>query len=152
MFETKQENSVGLLKLLTNRTTYSKYRSLIKEYVLDSESNGILQDLGAYFEAYPTHDAVDWATFFTWSRTTRRATMSPSDRVGYEANIKKVQDAAVPDELTVGRFVELDYAGQIGGIVDNVLEGKAGATLDQINTLLTEYTTKANPTRVEVVP
>ncbi len=78
--------------------------------------------------------------------------MAPTDRIGYEAAIKKVQDAAVPDELTVGRFVELDYAGQIGGIVDNVLEGKAGASLDQINTLLTEYATRANPTRVEVVP
>lgn len=151
MFETKQENSVGLLRLLVNRTMYSKYRSLIKEYVLDSESNGLLLDFGAYYDAYPGHAEIDWPTFYAWTRTTRRATLGPADRVLYEEQVRKVENATVPDEKLAARFVELDYAGQIGGIVDNVLEGKAGATLDKVGTLLTEYATVSNPHKVEVI-
>ena len=151
MFETKQENSVGLLRLMVNRTTHSKYRSLIKEYVLDSESNGILLDFGAYFDAFTTHDEIDWPTFYAWTRSTRRATLDPTARSLYESAVAKVEKLPLPDEKLAARFIELDYAGQIGGIVDNVLEGRPGASLDKIANLLTEYQL-ANPDTSTVVP
>lgn len=108
-------------------------------------------DFGAYFNDFPGHNDVDWPTFYAWTRTTRRATLAPTDRVLYEEQVRKVEQAPVPDEKLAARFVELDYAGQIGGVVDNVLEGKSGATLDKIGTLLSEYVAVANPHRTDVV-
>ena len=119
--------------------------------MLDSGSNGILLDFGAYFDEYKTGDDIDWPTFYAWSRATRRATLSPTDRILYEAELAKIESLPCPDEKLAARFVELDYAGQIGGVIDNILEGKAGATLDKVGTLLTEYTAIKNPHKTDVV-
>ena len=119
--------------------------------MLDSESNAILLDFGAYFDAFPADTEIDWPTFYAWTRTTRRATLSPADRIIYEDSISKIEKVAKPDEKLASRFVELDYAGQIGGIVDSILEGRTGATLDQVGVLLTEYSGVASPHKVEVV-
>lgn len=122
--------------------------------MLDSESNAILLDFGAYFDEFPADNKIDWPTFYAWTRTTRRATLDPTQRILYESSLAKIETlcGTAADEKLASRFVELDYAGQIGGVVDNVLEGKPGASLDKVGTLLTEYASVSNPHKVEVVP
>lgn len=77
--------------------------------------------------------------------------MGPSDRLLYEAELAKIEKLPSPDEKLAARFVELDYAGQIGGVIDSVLEGRSGASLDKVGALLTEYASVSNPHKVEIV-
>lgn len=123
---------------------YSKYSHLIKEYVLDSESFGILQDFAAYFAQFADKDDIDWPEFFAWSRTTRRATLGPEAARGYEATVNHIASHAPPTESIVERFVELDFASRIGGAIDGVLEGKNPNGMQDVASLIGDYTKVAN--------
>ena len=124
---------------MADRTMYSKYGTLVKEYVVDAESAGLWLDFKAYYEAHPAVLSVEAGQFLAWTRTTRHATMAPPARALYESAVGSVLSSPPPDESIIQRFVDLDYASQIGGIVDSVIEGKGGKTLGDIGPLLSEY-------------
>ncbi len=124
---------------MADRTTFSKYSHLVKEYVLEPEATRIFQDFGIYYGERPSAGSIQAADYFAWTRTSRHATMAPAEMRSYESTVSEILALPVPEESIVSRFVELDYASQIGGIVDGVIEGKGKAKLDDIGVLLTQF-------------
>lgn len=124
---------------------YSKYGHLVKEYVLESESSNIFQDFKAYYEEFPEAGRIEGPAYSVWTRTKRHATSPPSAQQSYEESIKHILGLGTPDEAIINRFIDLDFASRIGGIVDGILEGKGRHSLTDIGPLLTEYTS-AHPT------
>jgi hypothetical protein len=130
---------------------FSKYGHLIRDYVVDPESYGILQDFAAYFAEFQTRDDIDWPEFFAWTRVSRKATLSPDGQRSYESAVTNVSAQPVPSESIVERFVELDFASRIGGAVDGVLEGTNKKGMEEVAKLITEYSKAASIHTKELV-
>lgn len=124
---------------MADRTTFSLYHNLVKEYVLDPESAKIFSDFKAYFDEHQAVDTIESGDFFAWTRTKRHATSAPADQRLYESTVLDILSSPPPSDGVVQRFVDLDYASQIGGIVDSVIEGKGGKSLSDIGPLLSLY-------------
>lgn len=130
---------------------FSKYSHLIREYVLDPESYGILQDFGAYWNEFPSANDIDWPEFFAWTRTSRKATLGPDQQRSYESAVTNISAQPIPSESIIQRFVELDFASRIGGAIDGVLEGKNATGMEDVAKLVADYAKHADITRTELV-
>lgn len=53
-----------LLRIMRYRTDYNKLKDLIPRETMDAEAMAILDDFGRYFDTFPSHAAIDMATFF----------------------------------------------------------------------------------------
>lgn len=119
--------------------------------MLEPESASILADFRAYYEEFPSATTIVGDEFFPWTRTKRHATNPPAQQRLYESNLATVLALPTPSEGVVHRFVELDYASRIGGIVDGVIEGKGKHSLADINSLLSEFETSRKIGATDVV-
>jgi replicative DNA helicase len=54
---------IVLLRLLKNRPDFAALYEMIPRETTDPKTVAIADDFNKYFEAYPTHKAVDWITF-----------------------------------------------------------------------------------------
>ncbi len=136
---------------MADRSMFLKYAHLVKEYVLEPESAALLQDFKEYYAAHPTADSVEAGSYFAWTRTSRHATQSPAVKRAYEEHVGRILGLGAPSETIVQRFVELDFASRIGGIVDSVIEGKGKHSLTHIGPLLSEFSSAASAGASELV-
>jgi hypothetical protein len=130
---------------------YSKYGTLVKEYVLDQESATIFQDFKHYYEENPAATSIVEGDYFAWTRTKRHATDQHHVQQSLEKAVGEILRIPPVGEAIVNRFIDLDYASQIGGIVDAVIEGKGRRTLSDIGPLLSEYGTARTVGAADVV-
>ena|SRR3990167_7687772 len=60
-----------ILRAATNKELYDKYKDIFKTYLLTPPGWGLLGDIGAYYDAYPSPNDIDPSTFRMWFRITR---------------------------------------------------------------------------------
>lgn len=114
----------NLIGLLSKRDKHERYRRFIKDYTVLKETHTIVEDLGAYFKAYPDKTDVDWALFKTWFRVVRHPTWKPAQYEIFDAILDNAAKQ-VPDEIIVNRFKELDYAARVKEKCEEVIAGRS---------------------------
>ena len=48
---------------MKHRKDYAALTPMLSDKIVDAEAKAVIQDFGRYFEAYPTHEHIDWQTF-----------------------------------------------------------------------------------------
>lgn len=120
-----QSPEVGLLAVLSERSSYDKYRRYVKDYTVLKETHTIIEDLGEWFTQHPAGPVVDWDNFKTWFKVVRHPVWKPSQYDLYYTIIDGVAKVT-PDASVITRFKELDYAARIKHEADKIIQGASG--------------------------
>jgi hypothetical protein len=129
-----------LIRTLAEREFFEQFKPLVKEYAVLPESFELIEDMGAYFEAYPTDKSVDWPKFEGWVYLTRHPHWTAAQRSTYDAIVSNVK-AHDPDPLIINRLQELSTAIQVKDLADDVIMASGTGKLEQASELLSRYST-----------
>lgn len=130
---------IPLLKFLSEREQYDRYRRFIKSNALLSEAELILNDMGEWLRCYPSSTAVEWEAFALWFRVVRHPMYTREKHEMYDKLFERIKSTApTTDASIINKFVELDYAGQIMGILDKLSRGEF-ASIEDISGIIERY-------------
>lgn len=118
---------IGLLALFTTREKHDRYRSLVRtDALMVAETNVLLDDFAAYYETFPKHGTIDFATFRTFVRVVRHSTWKREKHEAFEAIISLVEEASTKpqDDAILGYFVRLEAAEKIMEQCNRIAQGK----------------------------
>lgn len=120
-----------LIKFLSDRATYERYRRHIKSNALLHEADTVVNDIGEWFRAYPSRNEVDWQDFALWFKVVRHPMFSKDKLAMYDSMFKRIEETtATTDATIINKFVELDYAGQAQAVIDKLARGEAASIED----------------------
>lgn len=130
---------IPLLKFLSKREHYDRYRRFIKSNALLSEAENILNDMGEWLRCYPSAEEIEWEAFGLWFRVVRHPMYARDKHEMYEKLFERIKSTApTTDASIINKFVELDYAGQIMGILDKLSRGEF-ASIEDISGIIERY-------------
>jgi len=127
-------NESQLIALLFNRDNYTRFKQHLREFSVLPETWEIIEDVGKYYDDYPTDTGVDASKFITWSRV-QHPTRTGERRDAYEAMVE-VAEATEPDPAIMDRLHELTAAIEIKDKCEDVIfTGKTGK-MDEVARLI----------------
>ncbi len=130
---------IPLMKFLSTRENFDRYRKYLKSNALLSEAETIINDMGEWFRCYPSADAVEWESFALWFRVVRHPMYARDKHEMYDAIFRRVQATApTTDASIINKFVELDYAGQVMSVLDKLSRGEV-ASIEDITGIIERY-------------
>lgn len=136
-------HDVKLLRLLDDKSFYSRFKPYIKEHSLSKAGWVLVQAVGKYYDSYPT------ASGFTWSDMRMfffmlHSKAKPEDHVLYTALFDAIdKEIASPVDSTVidavmNHLVKVDYATRVFDKAHAILTRDDG-TLDEVEDLVHKY-------------
>ena len=131
---------LDLLYILNNRDNYNKYKSFIKDNIVSDDISLIIKDMGVWFDTKAC--PIDWISFSTWFCFIKHPTFKDEKLDRYRIIFGNMYEYEPEEELTEGlieTLVQRDYATQVYFAAQDVADGKSGADLDDVATLMERY-------------
>lgn len=132
-------NDIALLKLMSNRDKYDRFRRFVKSHTITKETELLLNDYAEYWKVFSAESDIEWSQFAVWFKLVRHSTFDSERNTMYEAIIARIEKEPLPGKEVVDKFIELDYTAQIRDICDKVIRDDPSASLDGIPSLLERY-------------
>jgi len=129
---------IPLIKFLTSKSNYERYRKYIKSHTLLRETEGLLADMADYWKEYPEQDQLDLEHFGIWFKMVKHPTWDAERHAMYDKIFSKVVELPSVDSTIVERFIELDYTAQVRDVCDHIIRGDGG-NLSSVSVLLDKY-------------
>jgi replicative DNA helicase len=132
---------IDLLHVVSDKTTYNRFKDHVKKYNVSSITLDIFNVLGEYWDNYPMRTTVDYSEFRTFFFIVRGKKIK--DASAYEMAFENLNDSVskpvkpiVKDILS--KLIETDYATRIYDVCVKIGTG-AGGELTSIEPLMLEY-------------
>lgn len=134
---------LDIIKILSDRELYYKYRDLIKEELLTEQAYIIIQDIDEWFKEDSTRNSVDWSSFRSWFKVVKHPMFKEEKSKIYDSLFDKLEAESELDETAIQKiletFLERDYATQIAEIAYRIADGDSKLRMDDIHTLMESY-------------
>lgn len=129
---------IPLLKFISNRDNYSRFRKHIKSHTIVRETVLLLADIDEYFNMYEDINVIDWNHFQVWFNMVKHSTWEVEKKAVYDAIFKRIDSHGDVEREIVNKFIELDYTAQVREICDKIIRGDK-ASLDAVPMVLDRY-------------
>lgn len=110
---------LNIMAVLANRRRYKNLRPAVPDQMLSGDAQVMLQWFGAYFEAFPTHDHIDWGSMASFMAM--RNTNATEEQKAMTGLLLKKLQAPVGQDIINGlsaQLIELDMAGRVGAMLE----------------------------------
>lgn len=123
------------------RSDYNKLKDLIPRETMDAEAMAILDDFGKYFDTFPSHAAIDMATFFPRFREWHPK-MSDEKFNGYKpiiANALTVDPDEDQRKYIMQNLSELELMTKLANLAEQFNEGDLEEAYANVGTAMDQY-------------
>ncbi len=90
---------LSLLKALSIKVNYSKYRALLNDKTLSRHSLTLLKDYEVYFETFKLQEVIDFDTFCTFFFTTRHPFLDEKSIIEYKEILNSLAKLDLTEEI-----------------------------------------------------
>lgn len=101
-----------LLKILSSRENYLKYRDSIKSRVCTPESWQIIEDFGEWFDSHPNNNEIDWSDFRLWFRIQGHPGFKHEQHQMYDTIFNNIRETTVDDQSNILHYFERENTYQ----------------------------------------
>lgn len=129
---------IPLLKFISNRDAYTRFRKHIKNHTIVKETGLLLADIDEYFKNYTDVENIDWQHFRVWFNMVKHGSWEAEKKAAYDLIFKRVESYGDVEPAIVNKFIELDYTAQVREVCDKVIRGES-AQLEIVAGLLERY-------------
>lgn len=112
-------NESQLITLMLEKDNFVRFRQYLKEFAMLPETWEIMEDIGEYYEAYPSDNRVDIDKYILWQRTQHPA-RTGERRDAYETMID-VAAQQEPDISLMDRLHELTTAIEVKDLCEQIV-------------------------------
>lgn len=123
---------LDLLKLLSTKDLYTKYKSYMKPERMSSEGQDILNSLDDFYNDTGKSEIKWLEDFYTWYTTLKHPSLAESKVTILKSWCEKLDDLTAPNEAVLQSFLERDYSAQIGDLCIEIVDGTGKATMTDI--------------------
>lgn len=131
-----------LLRILSKKDNYIRFKPYIKEHVLSREAAVLIASMDGYYESHPSETEIDWAQFSSYFLVLRNSKLSPVELSLFKTLLDKLQTSTAPtpaaDDL-LKHYIKQEYASKIADAAIQVAEGSDTITIDTIAEYTKEY-------------
>ena len=138
--------SLNLLKSLSERDKYDRFHKYVDKFVISSEHSTILNDMGEWFESFPTIEEIDWEEFSSWFKIVKHPSFKSDKLAVYDAVLTRLTTMEGNSELAeeiIESLIVQEYGAKIADVSQRIAEGDTEAHIDDIDDLIHAYTTES---------
>lgn len=139
-----------LLRIVKNRKDFYMLRGRVPKAAMDPQTNVLLDDYQAYFDQFPHHDRIDYATFLPVFRA-KHPTLKDDQRAAFENILKNALTKDVGDEEREGilhNMLELRLGTSVANMLARFDAGDVKNIRAELEQFLAEFKADAQHTGV----
>ena len=135
-------SEIELLAVMGNRTSYDRFATFIKDYVLTKESQTVLNTLGKWYKLEPTELVANWEKVRTYFMSTNKLKKDEVDiynTIYEKLGEVELSSISASTEEILNHYIKLDYATRIADQAMRIAEGDKTLCLDDVLKNVTDY-------------
>lgn len=132
---------ITLLRMLSDRETWSKLRGAVPRSGLDDRTKQIVGRISEYFNAFPDVQRVEAEPFLTWYFGTVKTNADADTKAAWRNILERMQEPVDP-ALADGMFdklLVLGSAGLAGDVLARYVEGEDVDPIGELTRILDRY-------------
>ncbi len=132
-----------LLRTAASREQFGEFKTILTDKVMLPEAKMVLADMGAWYEANPKEDTINWSSFLAWARITTRTTLKADKWAVYEATVKHAASLLHPNPAIINRYAELKGLSEIRQVIDSAVSSYKPSAMADIAGIVDRVQAKA---------
>ena len=121
-----------LLKILSKKQDYNRYKSIVNSLILSEEVNIIFKDMEEY---YNTHTEIDWNDFESWFLIFKHPNFKIDKNKIYKTLFDRIKSyiSSSTEQQIIEALITREYAGKIADLAGRIAEGDGTNAFEDIN-------------------
>lgn len=144
---------LNLLRIVKYRKDFFMLRGRVPKAAMDKYTNVLLDDYQAYFDQFPMHDKIDYATFLPIFRS-KHPTLSDEQKNTFETVLKNAMTADVDDDAREGilyNMLELRMGTDVANLLARYEAGDIENIRAELEQCIAEFKADAQVTGIQWV-